>query len=125
MRQPTYVPHTQQLVVEIFVSNLERSLAFYERLGFKPVEKHDRFASLTWEEHALYLDERVDLPEVPRDRPRANVRVMVRDVNAAWERVQALGAPISQPIADRSYGLRDFTIIDPDGFGVRFASLLT
>jgi hypothetical protein len=28
------------------------------------------------------------------------------------------------PIGDRYYGLRDFTIRDPDGFGVRFASVL-
>ena len=28
------------------------------------------------------------------------------------------------PIADRYYGLRDFLIADPDGFGVRFASAL-
>ena len=46
--------------------------------------------------------------------------VMVRDVNAAWERAQAMGVPVAQPIGDRSYGLRDFTVIDPDGFGVRF-----
>src|SRR5262245_65583591 len=28
------------------------------------------------------------------------------------------------PLADRYYGLRDFTIADPDGFGIRFASAL-
>jgi NAD(P)H-dependent FMN reductase len=31
---------------------------------------------------------------------------------------------VVSPIADRYYGLRDFTIADPDGFGVRFASTL-
>jgi len=28
------------------------------------------------------------------------------------------------PLGDRYYGLRDFTLADPDGFGVRFASML-
>jgi hypothetical protein len=28
------------------------------------------------------------------------------------------------PLADRYYGLRDFAIADPDGFGVRFATVL-
>jgi catechol 2,3-dioxygenase-like lactoylglutathione lyase family enzyme len=125
MRQPTYVPPTEQLVVEIFVSDLDRSLHFYEYLGFKRAESHDRFASLTWEEHQIFLDERRELARLPADLPRANVRVMVRDVNAAWERVQALGVPVSQPIGDRAYGLRDFTVVDPDGFGVRFATRLT
>jgi len=35
-----------------------------------------------------------------------------------------VGATVVIPIADRYYGLRDFTMADPDGFGVRFASLL-
>ena len=34
----------------------------------------------------------------------------------------SLLARIVVPIANRYYGLRDFTIADPDGFGVRFAS---
>ena len=125
MRQPTYVPPTSQLVVEILVSDLERALAFYERLGFKRAEMHDHFAALSWEEHQLFLEERPDLPKHTDNNPRANVRVMVRDVNAAWERVKALGAPVAQEIGDRTYGLRDFTVIDPDGFGVRFATRLT
>jgi catechol 2,3-dioxygenase-like lactoylglutathione lyase family enzyme len=122
---PTYVPSTSQLVIEIFVRDLERALSFYEGLGFKRVEMHDRFVSLAWEEHQLFLDEHTDPPPAPDGPPRVNVRVMVRDVNAAWERACALGAPVAQPVADRTYGLRDFTIVDPDGFGVRFASRLT
>ena len=35
-----------------------------------------------------------------------------------------MGAPVLAPIADREYGLRDFTILDPDGFGVRFGARL-
>jgi hypothetical protein len=32
----------------------------------------------------------------------------------------AMGAPVIAPLADRDYGLRDLTIADPNGFGVRF-----
>jgi hypothetical protein len=35
-----------------------------------------------------------------------------------------MGARVVSPIGDRYYGLRDFTIADPDGFGLRFASWL-
>jgi uncharacterized glyoxalase superfamily protein PhnB len=49
---------------------------------------------------------------------------MVADVDAHWTRAIAVGARIVTPIADRYYGLRDFTIADPDGIGIRFASLL-
>ena len=33
--------------------------------------------------------------------------------------------PITQEIAGRSYGLRDFIIVDPDGFWLPFASPVT
>ena len=49
---------------------------------------------------------------------------MVPDVDRRWERVTAMRARIIDPIADRDYGLRDFIFTDPDGFGLRFASLL-
>jgi uncharacterized glyoxalase superfamily protein PhnB len=54
----------------------------------------------------------------------ANVRVMVRDVDCYWERAQKMRAQVIEPIADRYYGLRDFTIADPDGYGVRFGTQL-
>ncbi len=122
---PTPEPPFSQLVVEVFVRDLEHSLQFYESLGFRRVEMHARFASLAFEHHLLFLDERPGLGETPPGGPRANVRIMIPDVDAAWARAQALGAPVAQPLADRSYGLRDFTIVDPDGFGVRFATRLT
>jgi len=50
--------------------------------------------------------------------------VMVPDVDACWAKAQELGVEVVLPIADRYYGLRDFTIADPDGFGIRFASAL-
>jgi uncharacterized glyoxalase superfamily protein PhnB len=49
---------------------------------------------------------------------------MVSDVDECWKLANELGTRIVIPIADRYYGLRDFTIADPDGFGLRFASLL-
>jgi catechol 2,3-dioxygenase-like lactoylglutathione lyase family enzyme len=111
----------RQLVVEIFVRDLDRALAFYAGLGFVLRRRTGGFAVLEWEGHELFLDERpgTAVPAVPA----ANVRVMVPDVDAHWHRAVAVGLPILAPIADRAYGLRDFTVADPDGFGVRFASL--
>lgn len=116
-----YVDPTEQLVVEVFVADLDRSLSFYEDLGFERVRASDGFAVLTWEDHQLYLDERSDPPEAPSSPP-ANVRVMVPDADAHWERFRELGIPVVAPIDDRAYGLRDFTVADPDGFGVRFGT---
>jgi catechol 2,3-dioxygenase-like lactoylglutathione lyase family enzyme len=119
----TYLPVEQQLVVEIFVRDATRAQVFYQQLGFELREDRGTFVVLTWEGHELFLDQRSGLP-TPPSVPQANVRVMVADVDAYWSRAQAMGAQVLAPIADRDYGLRDFTILDPDGFGLRFGSRL-
>jgi catechol 2,3-dioxygenase-like lactoylglutathione lyase family enzyme len=126
-----YVPPTEQLVTEIVVCDVRRSTEFYLGLGFGLHRDGGDFVELTWDDHLLFLAELSAFHEIakvePYVRPRfpiANVRVMVADVDHYWALANALGAPIVLPIADRYYGLRDFTISDPDGFGVRFASRL-
>jgi catechol 2,3-dioxygenase-like lactoylglutathione lyase family enzyme len=126
-----YVPPTAQLVVEIVVRNIQRSTEFYCRLGFKLLRDGGDFVELTWEDHRLFLAElsafhgaeQVELPTLPKF-PLANVRVMVPNVDDYWKLANEIGAPIIIPISDRYYGLRDFTIADPDGFGIRFATAL-
>jgi uncharacterized glyoxalase superfamily protein PhnB len=101
-------------------------------LGFEVLRDGGDFVELTWEDHRLFLAEPSALPEgdhvgLPK-RPRlpvANARVMVSDVDHYWRLADEIGATVIVPIADRYYGLRDFTIADPDGFGVRFATTLS
>ena len=54
-----------------------------------------------------------------------DVRLMVPDVDAVYERVREAGVEAMNPIGDREYGLRDFIMRDPFGFRLRFASTLT
>ena len=58
----------------------------------------------------------------PPKFPLANIRIMVPNVDDYWKLAKEMGAKIVIPIADRYYGLRDFIISDPDGFGVRFVT---
>jgi len=126
-----YVPAAEQLVTEIVVRDIKRSTEFYRRLGFDLLRDDGEFVELTWEDHRLFLaelsafhlTEHVQLPNPPKF-PLASIRVMVPDVDHHWKRVNEIGAPIVIPISDRYYGLRDFTIADPDGFGIRFATVL-
>jgi len=120
---PTYVPPTEQLVVEVYARDLARSLDFYRALGFEVQSAEDDFVVLAWENHRFFLEPRPDLP-APIDHPQANVRIMVPDVDRYWLIAQQIGAHVIKPIEDRYYGLRDFTIADPDGFGLRFGSRL-
>ena len=52
------------------------------------------------------------------------VRVVVEDVGAQFERVQAHGARVLEPPTEREYGERDFTVADPDGHRWQFAETL-
>ena len=61
-----YVPATEQLVVEVFVRSVDRAIDFYRALGFQLVSRKDGFATVAWEEHELFLDER---PHHAEDRP--------------------------------------------------------
>jgi catechol 2,3-dioxygenase-like lactoylglutathione lyase family enzyme len=126
-----YVHPTEQLVTEIVVTDIGRSAAFYRALGFKLLRDGGDFMELTWEDHRLFLAEPAAFHDINGAAmsarpafPIANVRVMVPNVDDYWKLANEIGAPVIVPIADRYYGLRDFTIADPDGFGVRFASLL-
>ena len=126
-----YVDSIEQLVTEILVSDMRSSVRFYRSLGFELLRDGGDFVELTWEDHRLYLAEITAFrdagnvaPVQPAAFPVANIRVMVPNVDECWRLASEIGAKIIVPIGDRDYGLRDFTIADPDGFGIRFASLM-
>jgi catechol 2,3-dioxygenase-like lactoylglutathione lyase family enzyme len=131
MGQKKYIDSTEQLVTEIVVRDIQRSTKFYCELGFKVLRDSGDFVELTWEDHQLYIAQlsayheitidEVELPEPPKF-PLANIRIMVPNVDDYWKLAKEKGAKIVIPVADRYYGLRDFIISDPDGFGVRFAT---
>jgi catechol 2,3-dioxygenase-like lactoylglutathione lyase family enzyme len=127
-----YIDSIEQLVTEIVVRDIQRSTQFYCRLGFALLRDAGEFVELTWEDHRLFLVElsafhHVTPSELPAQAqtPLANVRIMVPNVDDYWQLSTDLGLRVIVPIADRPYGLRDFTIADPDGFGLRFASRMT
>lgn len=131
MEQKKYVDSTEQLVTEIVVRDIQRSTRFYRELGFKVLRDAGDFVELTWEDHQLYIAELSAHHEITSDDlemsepskfPVANIRIMVPNVDDYWKLAKEMGAKIVIPIADRYYGLRDFIISDPDGFGVRFAT---
>lgn len=95
---------SEQLVVEIIVRNLDRSLELYTALGFTLERRDGNFAALLWEGRRLFLDQRSDLapPSVPLTAPtRANIRILARDGDAVWAIAQAIGLPVERSIGNR------------------------
>ncbi len=107
-----------RLRLELFVDDLDRSVDFYQRaLGFRLVRRDPGYASLVNGSVVLGLGPAADLPE----RRGAGVEIVleVNDLDAAWARVQRAGVrPVEEP-RDRPWGLRDFRIVDPDGYHLR------
>ncbi|MGE0128334.1 MAG: VOC family protein [Blastocatellales bacterium] len=120
----SFAPANEQLVVEIYVRDLRYSLSFYQRLGFKLVREETNFAELRWDDSLLFLEEFKQMPSPP-PFPVANIRVMVPNVDEYWALAKQMGARIFKEIGDRYYGLRDFTMVGPDGVAIRFATLLS
>jgi len=92
------------------VTDIERSLAFYrDVLGLTPY--------FTWQDNAAGLyTESLELYLSRADEPRpSRVAVFVDDADAALEQYRAAGADIATDIETMPWGLRGFTIRDPDG----------
>ena len=116
---------------EFFVRDVGASVRFYvEKLGFVLLRQEPVFAVVALgDAHVLLAHEsiapdRAELGSTTRGAG-VNVRIMVDDVDAVYERAKANGVRIVHDIADRYYGLRDFIVADPDGFMLRFAADLT
>jgi catechol 2,3-dioxygenase-like lactoylglutathione lyase family enzyme len=118
-----YVNPGEQLVVELYVRDIKKSMQFYIDFGFEIVRDDGDFVVLRWEEAQLFLEEVKDAPTT--DHAVGNIRIMVPDVDRYWEMAGRLGARVIRPIADKYYGLRDFTIDGPGGIGLRFATRIS
>ena len=119
---------------EFFVRDVDLSIEFYvDKLGFTLVRadpdgsgRHS-FAVLALGDaefllcHESFLGaaNRAALP-YPRSSG-VDIRLMTDDVDGVYARVSGRGVRIVLPLRDEPYGLRDFTLEDPDGFRIRFA----
>src|SRR5437868_2129613 len=107
-----YVDPTVQLVTEIVVNDIRRSVDFHRRLGFELLRDSADFVELTWEDHRLFLaeisafrDARGAALTTPAPFPAANVRVMVPNVDEYWKLANEIGVQIIMTVGDRYYGL--------------------
>jgi catechol 2,3-dioxygenase-like lactoylglutathione lyase family enzyme len=95
----------------LLVPDVPATAAFYRKtLGFKsdPGAETAEYA-VVWRDNAA-------LHFARGEHPPRGVRLFfwVRDVNALYEEVIRQGVPIDVPIDTRPYGIRDFSIRDPN-----------
>lgn len=122
---------------ELFVDDVERSLAFYAAaLGLQPPAGYDPrgYVPVSAGRVRIGLQRRSALPAEHHFRPAhfagprgvgVEIVIEVDDVDAAFARARdaavAHGGQV-EPLAARPWGQADFRLIDPDGYYVRVTS---
>jgi lactoylglutathione lyase len=118
--------------IELFVDDLDASIRFYERaLGFRVVRIEADDASVERGGAVLGLGAVAKLPADGKGPGftrtwlaavrGAGVEIVleVPDVDAAWQTLERAGHTVVEPIRERPWGLRDFRVVDPDGYYLR------
>lgn len=110
--------------IKLLVSDPERSLAFYEALGFERLGAEPPFVQLTWAGQVdVYL---VTPPAHLKLEGRRGLGVLVGfradsvgGVDEVLLRAQAQGAAVEGPAVQPWY-TRELIITDPDGYRLNF-----
>jgi catechol 2,3-dioxygenase-like lactoylglutathione lyase family enzyme len=113
-----------RLRLELFVDDVQRSIDWYvEVLGFVAIHADPDYASLQRGDAVIGLGQgRSQAGDLLK--PGAGVEIVLElDNRAALElaagRVADTGWPLAEPPTDQPWGLRDFRIVDPDGYYLR------
>ena len=100
------------------VSDLDRSLDFYQRLDFQPTYRNAD-VHLVIQRDAVFLH----LSTI-EGKANTGCQIIVQNVDRLYEQVQRQALPILYQIGDRDWGNRDFTIADPDSNEITFSEPL-
>jgi lactoylglutathione lyase len=118
---------------ELFVREMGVAVGFYTGvMGFELLREEPGYSSLRRGEVILGLGSISKLPaeggyftrDIAEHRRGLGVEIVleVDDLDAYHARVLASGYPISEPLQERPWGLRDFRVVDPDGYYLRVTS---
>jgi lactoylglutathione lyase len=118
-----------RLRCEIFPADLDVAVAFYVGvLAFQVIRDERRSTSpyVALGRGAVALGAAVRPPISDRvcRRPPVGVELVleVDDLDADRARVDAAGWPVTEEITERPWGLRDFRLLDPDGYYWRIST---
>ena len=126
MPAAVYAQTLKGLTLNLLVRDIEASLRFQQEvLGARVIYHDPDFAVLQahgaeWMLHAdhTYLDHPsyAQLDPASQRGIGAEIRLHGCDPDAAQAAAERLGCRILAPTADKSYGLREAFLIDPDGY---------
>jgi catechol 2,3-dioxygenase-like lactoylglutathione lyase family enzyme len=119
MISTTSKPCLTSFAPQFLVDDLERSISYYQKIGFKFGDPWEGFYAIG---HLDGLE--LHLKEAPRnegerrhrrDNEHLDAAAGVDGIEAFYEQCVANGATIIKPLAATDWGTKDFYIEDPDG----------
>ena len=120
----TMNPRVTSFAPQFLVDDLERSMAFYRKLGFTFGEPWGGFYAIgNLDGLELHLKEAPKNPAERRhrrDNEHLDASAGVDGIEAFYERCIANGATIFKPLTATAWGTKDFYVEDPDGYIVCF-----
>lgn len=117
-------PRLTAFAPQFLVEDLSRSIAYYQRLGFRFGEPWEGFYAIgTRDGLELHLKEapKSDAERVHRRKhEHLDAAAGVDGIEAFYEECVTNGATILRPLAATAWGTQDFYIEDPDGHIIAF-----
>ena len=124
MATSTTRPRLTSFAPQFLVDDLQRSIAYYQKLGFTFGEPWGGFYAIGKRDGL-----EIHLKEAPRAEAERHYRREHEHLDAAagvdgieefYARCIASGAAILKPIAATAWGTKDFYVEDPDGYIIAF-----
>lgn len=117
-------PRLTSLAPQFLVDDLERSIAYYRKLGFEFAEPWDGFYAIGrldgLELHLKEAHKNEAERKHRRDNEHLDASAGVEGIDAFYEQCVAGGAMILKPLAATQWGTKDFYVEDPDGYIICF-----
>ena len=116
----------------LLVADVKASAAFYqEKLGFRLDQFYDdpiNFAILSRDGNRIFLSQAVDkskiVPHHAIVHNLLNIYFWTDDALSLSREFQSKGLEMDYGPEDRSYGVKEFGIQDPDGYDIAFAEII-
>jgi catechol 2,3-dioxygenase-like lactoylglutathione lyase family enzyme len=117
-------PRVTSFAPQFLVDDLQRSMAYYEKLGFTFGEPWDGFYAIGHldglEVHLKEAPKNQDDRRYRRDHEHLDAAAGVDGIDAFFNNCVANGVAILKPLAPTEWGTKDFYIEDPDGYVICF-----
>jgi catechol 2,3-dioxygenase-like lactoylglutathione lyase family enzyme len=117
-------PRVTSFAPQFLVDDLDRSMAYYQKLGFTFGEPWDGFYAIGdldgLELHLKEAPKNQAERQYRRDHEHLDASAGVDGIEAFYERCVANDARILKPLAATAWGTKDFYVEDPDGYIISF-----